>query len=186
MEELGELDPTMVIEDDSEDERDVVDNQTSREHVSERNATKGGNKILEFVMGEKSNLLFSSVVGGKNATNLRFYPPSTKADTTIAIPLELAKEAAKKYHTTLFGYFLGHRIHFQVMQRYVKTAWSKFGFVDMMMNSNGYCFFKFNNEGGCSQVVENGPLMIRGVPLFVFPWDPSKGLTKPIHTTCPL
>ena len=27
--------------------------------------------------------------------------------------------------------------------------------------------------------------MIRGVPLFVFPWDASKVLTKPIHTTCP-
>ncbi|KAJ9541978.1 hypothetical protein OSB04_028484 [Centaurea solstitialis] len=54
------------------------------------------------------------------------------------------------------------------------------------MNSNGVFFFKFNDVGGCSQVVEQGPLMIRGVPLFVAQWDPTKGLTKPIHTSCPL
>ena len=28
--------------------------------------------------------------------------------------------------------------------------------------------------------------MVRGVPLFVFRWDPSKGLFKPVHTMCPL
>ncbi|KAJ9536667.1 LOW QUALITY PROTEIN: hypothetical protein OSB04_un000140 [Centaurea solstitialis] len=32
----------------------------------------------------------------------------------------------------------------------------------------------------------NGPLMVRGVPMFVAQWDPLKGLTKPIHDTCPL
>ncbi|KAJ9536546.1 hypothetical protein OSB04_un000298 [Centaurea solstitialis] len=37
-----------------------------------------------------------------------------------------------------------------------------------------------------SEVVEAGPLMIRGVPLFVEHWDPVKGLSKPIHTSCPL
>ena len=33
---------------------------------------------------------------------------------------------------------------------------------------------------------KRAPLMIRGVPLFVYPWDPTKGLNKSTHTTCPL
>lgn len=39
-----------------------------------------------------------------------------------------------------------------------------------MLNENGFFFFRFNDEGGCNQVIEAGPLMVRGVPLFVFPW----------------
>ncbi|KAJ9552594.1 hypothetical protein OSB04_016639 [Centaurea solstitialis] len=46
--------------------------------------------------------------------------------------------------------------------------------------------FLFNDEGGCKQVIDAGPLMIRGVPLFVAPWDPLKGLSKPVHDSCPL
>ncbi|KAJ9541737.1 hypothetical protein OSB04_028243 [Centaurea solstitialis] len=35
-------------------------------------------------------------------------------------------------------------------------------------------------------MIANGPLMVRGVPMFVAQWDPLKGLTKPVHNTCPL
>ncbi|KAJ9544003.1 hypothetical protein OSB04_023710 [Centaurea solstitialis] len=90
------------------------------------------------------------------------------------------------HHATLIGYFLGSRLHFPVVQNYVKSAWSKFGYVDSMMNNNGVYFFKFNDAGGCAQVIESGPLMIRGVPLFVSLWDPMKGINKPVHDTCPL
>ncbi|KAJ9566646.1 LOW QUALITY PROTEIN: hypothetical protein OSB04_002612 [Centaurea solstitialis] len=55
-----------------------------------------------------------------------------------------------------------------------------------MMNNNGVMFFKFNDLGGCNQVIANGPLMVRGVPMFVAQWDQLKGLTKPVHKTCPL
>ena len=73
-----------------------------------------------------------------------------------------------------------------MVQNYVKSVWGKFGFSDAMMNNNGVYFFKFNDLGGSNQVVEEGPLMIRGVPLFVHRWDPMKGLTKLVHDTCPL
>ena len=49
-----------------------------------------------------------------------------------------------------------------------------------------FIFFKFNDEGGANQVVESGPIMIRGVPFFVFPWNPTKGISRLEHTTCPL
>ncbi|KAJ9535821.1 hypothetical protein OSB04_un001032 [Centaurea solstitialis] len=82
--------------------------------------------------------------------------------------------------------FLGSRMPFQVVHQAVKRVWGKFGFSELMMNSNGVFFLKFNDEGGCLQVVEQGPIFIRGAPFFVFQWDPSKGLSKPVHSSCPL
>ncbi|XP_024989206.1 uncharacterized protein LOC112523760 [Cynara cardunculus var. scolymus] len=55
-----------------------------------------------------------------------------------------------------------------------------------MLNENGIFFFKFNDVGGCDQAIEAGPLMISGIPLFLHRWDPSKGLRKPVHSSCPL
>ncbi|KAJ9557375.1 hypothetical protein OSB04_011989 [Centaurea solstitialis] len=59
-------------------------------------------------------------------------------------------------------------------------------FQEAMMNDNGFLFFRFSSVDGLRQVMEGGPCMIRGVPLFVFPWDPMQGLVKPEHKTCPL
>ncbi|KAJ9542319.1 hypothetical protein OSB04_028825 [Centaurea solstitialis] len=68
----------------------------------------------------------------------------------------------------------------------VKKLWGKMGFQEAMMNDNGFLFFRFSSVDGLRQVMEGGPWMIRGVPLFVFPWDPMQGLVKPEHKTCPL
>ncbi|KAJ9536013.1 hypothetical protein OSB04_un000819 [Centaurea solstitialis] len=141
---------------------------------------------LEHSEDVKKEMSFASVVGLKTSEALGFFPLENKANSCVHLPVELAREAMKTHHATLFGYFLGARIPFPVVQGYVKTAWSKFGYVNSMMNNNGVFFFKFNDIGGCNQVVDSGPLMIRGVPMFVAHWDPTKGLSKPTHNTCPL
>ena len=63
----------------------------------------------------------------------------------------------KNHRSTLYGYFLGPRLPFPVVQNYVKSVWGKFGFSNAMMNNNGVYFFKFNDLGGSNQVVEAGP-----------------------------
>ncbi|KAJ9541740.1 hypothetical protein OSB04_028246 [Centaurea solstitialis] len=93
---------------------------------------------------------------------------------------------AKAFNTTVVGYFLGSRIPFPIVQRSLRAAWGKFGFTDVMMNNNGFFFMKFNDVGGCNQAIEEGMIMIRDVPMFVSPWDPSKGLSRPTHDVCPL
>ncbi|KAJ9556556.1 hypothetical protein OSB04_011170 [Centaurea solstitialis] len=105
---------------------------------------------------------------------------------SITIPIELAREASKAYHTTIVGYFLGSRVPFPIVQRYLRSAWGKYGFNDVMMNNNGFFFIKFNDEGRSTSAMEEGMIMIRNVPMFVGPWDPSKGLSRPSHDSCPL
>ena len=140
----------------------------------------GGVRILQR---EKS---FADAVGNQSSNGLKYFPMKDRNDSSVLFPVELAKEASKAFRTTIFGFFLGPRVPFPIVQRVVNTAWGKFGISDVMMNSNGIFFFKFNDEGGSVQAIEEGMLMIRGVPLFVFPWDPSKGIHKPAHDTCPL
>ncbi|KAJ9553001.1 hypothetical protein OSB04_017046 [Centaurea solstitialis] len=129
---------------------------------------------------------YAAVVGSSQSSSLEFFAPPNKDSRVVSIPVEMAKATAKSFHTTIYGYFLGSRIHFPIIERYVSSVWAKYGFKDAMMNDNGIFFFRFNDVGGCSQVVEFGPLMIRGVPLFVYHWDPTKGVKKQDHTTCPL
>ncbi|KAJ9557048.1 hypothetical protein OSB04_011662 [Centaurea solstitialis] len=186
---LGDDDPTMVVtdcdlsDDDGKDVADVVDSVSDK-----NNRTSVFDRLTvddRLKLGEKE-MNFAKAVGGKDTTTLSFFPLANKSQSSIRIPESLAKEVMKTHRATLYGYFLGPRLHFPVVEKFVKAAWGKFGFCEAMMNSNGIYFFKFNDFGGSNQVVEAGPLMIRGVPLFVEHWDPVKGLVKPIHNSCPL
>ncbi|KAJ9561644.1 hypothetical protein OSB04_006804 [Centaurea solstitialis] len=133
-----------------------------------------------------STASFADVVGKRIEKGLEYFPLADKKLTTIPIPIDLAREASKAYTTTIVGYFLGSRIPFPIVKRYLESAWGKHGINDVMMNANGFFFIKFNDEGGSIRAIEEGLLMIRNVPFFVCPWDPSKGLTRPSHESCPL
>ncbi|KAJ9561650.1 hypothetical protein OSB04_006810 [Centaurea solstitialis] len=185
---LGLDDPTMVVD-------DILSGDETSHHDSDNEVSveKGRKSVFDRLETDsrlkfnQKEMNFAKAVG-KSATTtaLSFFPLANKEQSCIRIPKELATEVMKTHSATVFGYFLGPRLHFSVVERYVKAAWGKFGFSDLMMNNNGIYFFKFNDIGGSTQVVESGPLMIRGVPLFVEHWDPVKGLTKPVRTSCPL
>ncbi|KAJ9542373.1 hypothetical protein OSB04_028879 [Centaurea solstitialis] len=94
------------------------------------------------------------------------------------LPLELTKSAASNFRSTLYGYFLGPRILFPIVQRAATNTWGRYGFRDVMLNNNGFYFFRFNDEGGSKVAMEKGPLMVKKVPLFVPSWDPSNVLLE--------
>ncbi|KAJ9561754.1 hypothetical protein OSB04_006914 [Centaurea solstitialis] len=182
--QLGEPDPTMVVTDyASEDE---MNSSLNVDAGVTTNRTSVFNRLDDRLKINDDTLNFAKAVGDGGSTALSFFPLASKVQSSIRIPMELANEAMKLHKATLYGYFLGPRLHFPVVERYVKAVWGKFGFSEAMMNNNGIYFLKFNDVGGSNQAVEAGPLMIRGVPFFVEHWDPVKGLTKPVHNTCPL
>ncbi|GJV86708.1 reverse transcriptase domain-containing protein [Tanacetum coccineum] len=66
------------------------------------------------------------------------------------------------------------RVAFPVVGNYVKNAWKKFGLVLVMMNSNGFFFFKFASIEGMNGVLENGPwfiLKFHDIPMVAFTVD---------------
>ncbi|KAJ9542248.1 hypothetical protein OSB04_028754 [Centaurea solstitialis] len=155
-------------------------------------SASGGNVGLASsgtVTSELAGSSYASIL--KDATSssgndLSFFPLAEKSSSKIELPLELLKKASITYQNTLYGYFLGPRLYFPTVVKEVKKLWGKMGFQEAMMNDNGFLFFRFSSVDGLRQVMEGGPWMIRGVPLFVFPWDPMQGLVKPEHKTCPL
>ncbi|GJW57423.1 SPX and EXS domain-containing protein [Tanacetum coccineum] len=103
----------------------------------------------------------------------------------VAIPLPAVEEVSKRFENTLYGYFIGKRLAFPVVENYVKNAWEKFG-LECTMLSNGFFFFQFSSRDGMERVLENGPWLIRLVPIILNIWTPNTRLKKETITSAPI
>ncbi|XP_035835825.1 uncharacterized protein LOC110919102 [Helianthus annuus] len=96
----------------------------------------------------------------------------------VVIPLSSVKQVTDRYANTLYGYFLGKRLAFPVVDFFAKNNWMKYGLSRLMMNANGFFFFKFKTKEGMDQMLEDGPWMIRNVPIILKEWSASIKLEK--------
>ncbi|GJR47822.1 hypothetical protein Tco_1315925 [Tanacetum coccineum] len=80
-------------------------------------------------------------------------------DTPIAKSVSVTKPVSyvSMLENTLYGYFIGRRIAFPVVEYFVRNKWEKYGLTRLMMNSKGFFFFKFDSIKGIEDVLENGP-----------------------------
>ena len=85
----------------------------------------------------------------------------------IAIPRATVEKVSNKFKNTLYGYFIGKNIAFPVVEYYVRSMWSKYGLTKVMRNAKGFFFFQFEARKGMEEVLENGPWIIRNVPIFL-------------------
>ena len=92
-----------------------------------------------------------------------------KTGVDISVPMKVVEEVNLRFENTLYGYFLGQHLAFPVVDYYVRNAWAKYGIQKVMMNAKGFFFFKFNSEKGVDDVLENGPWLIRNVPIILKP-----------------
>ncbi|GJR05399.1 integrase, catalytic region, zinc finger, CCHC-type containing protein [Tanacetum coccineum] len=95
----------------------------------------------------------------------------------VAIPLEAVKEVSACFDNTLYGYFVGKKLAFPLVENYVKNTWIKYG-LERVMNKNGFFFFQFSTREGMEKVIENGPWLIRSVPLILNVWTPNAQVKK--------
>ncbi|XP_022007560.1 uncharacterized protein LOC110906790 [Helianthus annuus] len=110
----------------------------------------------------------------------------TVQDADVLIPREVIQKVQDKFENVLYGYFLGNRLPFPVVEYYAKNVWAKHGFAKIMMNSEGFFFFKFDSKEGMMKVLEGGPWLIRKVPLFLNVWSPSVNLKKECIKSVPV
>ncbi|XP_021992554.1 uncharacterized protein LOC110889344 [Helianthus annuus] len=123
----------------------------------------------------------------KREVNFRLLEPKeTRDDADIVIPKEVVQQVQDKFDNVLYGYFLGNRLPFPVVEYYAKNVWAKFGFSKLMMNTSGFFFFKFDSKEGLTKVLEGGPWLIRKVPLFLNIWSPKVTLKKDSIKTVPI
>ncbi|PWA66461.1 hypothetical protein CTI12_AA326680 [Artemisia annua] len=51
---------------------------------------------------------------------------STNLGAKVVIPITVVDDMCQKFTNTLYGYFIGHRLAFPLVEDYVKYAWAKF------------------------------------------------------------
>ncbi|GJX82575.1 zinc knuckle CX2CX4HX4C containing protein [Tanacetum coccineum] len=102
----------------------------------------------------------------------------TVKGANVSIPRKIVETVSSRLANTLYGYFIGKRIAFPVVEYFVRNNWGKYGLTRIMMNSKGFFFFQFKTLKGLEDVLENGPWMIRKSPIILKKWNMSTRLCK--------
>ncbi|PWA88228.1 F-box domain-containing protein/FBD domain-containing protein [Artemisia annua] len=104
----------------------------------------------------------------------------------VPIPRSVVEKVSARLEHTLYGYFIGNRMAFPVVEYYVKNNWAKYGLKKIMMNEKGFFFFKFDTQSGLEAVLEGGPWMIRKSPIILKKWSVDTRLCKEELTCIPV
>ncbi|MFS7912653.1 hypothetical protein Hanom_Chr02g00132441 [Helianthus anomalus] len=157
-----------------------TDVQDVRPEVADLNNMR--DKVFWEAMPEDKSVSYADKVQAtrkKREVNFRLMEAiESREDADIVIPKEVVQQVQDKFENVLYGYFLGDRLPFPVVEYYAKNVWAKFGFSKLMMNTSGFFFFKFDSKDGLTKVLEGGPWLIRKVPLFLNVWSPKVALKK--------
>ncbi|GJR81781.1 zinc knuckle CX2CX4HX4C containing protein [Tanacetum coccineum] len=119
-----------------------------------------------------------------NFSHLVAYPVFNGVD--IFIPRKVVKKVSSRFENTLYGYFIGKRMAFLVVEYYARNNWGKHGLKRIMMNSKGFFFFKFESQSGLEAVLEGGPWLIRKAPIILKKWSTDTKLLKEELTRIPI
>ncbi|GKC93253.1 hypothetical protein Tco_1158695 [Tanacetum coccineum] len=76
------------------------------------------------------------------------------------------KEVSSRFTNTLYGYFIGKRLAFPLVENYVKNTWAKYGLKRVMLDES-FFFFQFETKEGMESVIENGSWLIRNILLIL-------------------
>nr|GEU37737.1 hypothetical protein [Tanacetum cinerariifolium] len=95
----------------------------------------------------------------------------------VIIPMEAVESVNACFVNTLYGYFIGDRLAFPLVENYVKSTWAKYGLKRIQLHEE-FFLFQFNTKEGMESVMENGPWLIRRVPLLLNEWTTNTILKK--------
>ena len=104
----------------------------------------------------------------------------------VSIPRRVVEKVSARLEYTLYGYFIGNRMAFPVVEYYVRNNWAKYGLKKIMMNAKGFFFFKFDTQAGLEAVLEDGPWLIRKSPIILKKWSIDTRLCKEELTRIPV
>ena len=104
----------------------------------------------------------------------------------VSIPRRVVEKVSARLEYTLYGYFIGNRMAFPVVEYYVRNNWAKYGLKKIMLNAKGFFFFKFDTQAGLEAVLEDGPWLIRKSPIILKKWSIDTRLCKEELTRIPV
>ncbi|GJY15053.1 retrovirus-related pol polyprotein from transposon 17.6 [Tanacetum coccineum] len=74
----------------------------------------------------------------------------------VILPIEAVEAVNARFCNTLYGYFIGSRLAFPLVENYVKNTWAKYGLKQIQLHEE-FFLFQFNSREGMENVLENGP-----------------------------
>ncbi|GJR14695.1 zinc knuckle CX2CX4HX4C containing protein [Tanacetum coccineum] len=104
----------------------------------------------------------------------------------ISIPRKVVENVSTRFEHTLYGYFIGKRMAFSVVEYFARNNWAKHGLKRIRMNNKGFFFFKFDSRAGLEAVLEGGPWMICNSPIILKKWSMDTRLLKEELTCIPI
>ncbi|GJU72093.1 zinc knuckle CX2CX4HX4C containing protein, partial [Tanacetum coccineum] len=111
--------------------------------------------------------------------NFRAMVNHEKIDNSdFVLPITAIHAMKHKFENSLVGFFVGKKVAFPLVKNYVTNTWAKFGFEKVMSDDDGVFYFKFASLKGLEQVLEQGPWLIRNIPLMLTKWSPNMSLSK--------
>ncbi|GJR54178.1 hypothetical protein Tco_1404699 [Tanacetum coccineum] len=82
--------------------------------------------------------------------------PEKVEGAAVVLPMDAVDAMCSRFENTLYGYFIGKRLAFPLVENYVKNTWAKFGLKRIQLHEN-FFMFQFNTKEGMENVMENGP-----------------------------
>nr|GEV38302.1 hypothetical protein [Tanacetum cinerariifolium] len=87
---------------------------------------------------------------------------SKKVDgAAVAIPIEAVEEVSSRFANTLYGYFIGKRLAFSLVENYVKNTWAKFGLKRVQLDEDFFLFQFETKEGMESEDIKHVPIWVK-------------------------
>ncbi|GJS23011.1 zinc knuckle CX2CX4HX4C containing protein [Tanacetum coccineum] len=141
------------------------------------NGLEAGTYPKWFLLSNDVKDIFTELVC-KRHTELSSLKNSNQVPSASDTFVEVVKKVESRLEHTLYGYFLGQRLAFPVVEYFAKTNWAKHGLKRIMMNNKGFFFFKFESRAGLDTVLEGGPWLIRKTPIILKTWTVGTRLLK--------
>ncbi|GJS53598.1 beta-caryophyllene synthase [Tanacetum coccineum] len=145
--------------------------------VSEAHGIHSPESANEENMNDTSNKEGPSPPGNTPGMSLYANTPGRNG-VDVVVPVESIKDISKRFATT-YGFFLGKRVAYPVVSKYVRNTWGKYGLVKSLHNSSSGIFsFQFSFIDGLNAMLENGPWFIHNNPLILEKWHPDVNILK--------
>nr|GEX52239.1 hypothetical protein [Tanacetum cinerariifolium] len=103
----------------------------------------------------------------------------------VTLPFEAVEEVNARFSNTLYGYFIGKRLAYPLVENYVKNAWAKYGLRRVQLHEE-FFLFQFETKDGMESVMENGPWLIQLVLLILNVQTPNTVLKKDVIKHAPV
>ncbi|GJS84798.1 zinc knuckle CX2CX4HX4C containing protein [Tanacetum coccineum] len=72
---------------------------------------------------------------------------------------------------TLVGYFVGLKMSHKEILGHLRRMWRAYQLDEVIINDYGLYFLKFKSDEGMQYILENGPWLVDGLPLFIQKWE---------------